>query len=79
MKTLLTGWNYASVYWAVWFGVAFLGPELYWIVTAPENTLSAQVWHLENLTPGTPWTFVHFLVTALMLWLFFHFTFGWFR
>lgn len=79
MTSLTTGWNYASLYWAVWFGILFLGPELFWLFTAPQNTLSAQVWHLEDLKPGVPWNFVHFLVAILVLWLFFHFSFGWFR
>jgi hypothetical protein len=76
---MFAGWNFASAYWAVWFGVAFLGPELYWVATKPSNTLSAQVWHLENMQPGVPWSFAHLMVLFFTLWLLFHFTFGMFR
>lgn len=57
-------WNYASLYWLVWL-LAFLGPELFWAVVNPANTLSWQVWHLE----GEGWTFYRFLFTAISLGL----------
>jgi hypothetical protein len=78
-------WNYMSVYWiAIWFGALFLGPELFWLWKDPKNTLSYQVWHLEGLdfahlfSLGT-WTFGHYVVFVMMIWLTLHFGFGLFR
>jgi hypothetical protein len=62
-------WNLWSVYWlVVWFGIGFLGPELF-----------AQVWRLSGLGQSGGWTFAHFFIAAGMVWLLFHFVFGWFR
>lgn len=72
-------WNYASVYWLAWFGIMFLGPELYWLFTTPSNTLSYQFWHLEQNRGGITASFARYLTGAGSLWLFFHLTFGWFR
>lgn len=78
-------WNLWSVYWlAVWFGLGFLGPELYAFFTNPKNTLSYQVWHLEGLDFAhlfsiDTWSFGHYVVFALMIWLTLHFGFGLFR
>lgn len=76
-------WNDWSLYWLLWFG-AFLGPELYALFTNPLNTLSYQVWHVEDINFAHPydigsWTFAHYLVFALMVWLSFHFVDGMFR
>lgn len=70
-----------SFYWfVIWFACGFGIPEGIALATGhAENTLSDNVWHLVGLEPGHPWTFVHFLVAALMVWLLFHFVFGWFR
>lgn len=77
-------WNLWSVYWLAWFGVGFLGPEIWALVTNPANTLSYQVWHVEGINLAHPydlsqWTFAHYLVFALMIWLCFHFVDGMFR
>jgi hypothetical protein len=78
-------WNAWSIYWIiVWFGLGFLVPEMYALFTDPKNTLSYQVWHLEgldfeNLFSIHTWTFGHFVVFALMIWLLMHFAFGLFR
>jgi hypothetical protein len=74
-------WNLWSVYWlVVWFGIGFLGPELFALFTGhDENTLSFQVWRLSGLGQSGGWTFAHFFIAAGMVWLLFHFVFGWFR
>ncbi|MGH3438118.1 MAG: hypothetical protein ACRDRN_16825, partial [Sciscionella sp.] len=59
-------------------------PELYALATHHgENTLSAQIWRLEQYKSGqviTQWTALHFLIggviVVLLLWLIGHFTFG---
>jgi len=76
-----------SIYWLCWFGatlVAFLVPELYALATGHgENTLSAQVWELEKITPGQhvwQWTALHVLIggglTVVLLWLIIHLAWG---
>jgi hypothetical protein len=79
-------WNGWSFYWiVVWFGVLFLGPELYAIFTNPKNTLSYQVWHLEGMglkgLAQNPlnWSFGHYVVFAGMVWLIGHFVFDLWR
>lgn len=78
-------WNWMSFYWiVVWFGVLFLGPELFWLWKNPKNTLSYQVWHLEGLDfqhlfSVNNWSFGHYVVFAMMVWLTLHFAFGLFR
>lgn len=80
----MNGW---SIYWTVWtvaMFVAFAIPEFWALATGhPENTLSENVWRLEQLLPGQhvwQWTAVHALVGGalfvLLIWLAFHFTFG---
>jgi hypothetical protein len=65
-------WNYWSLYWLIWLVVMFLIPELYAIITGhPENTFSAQIWHLE----GTGATFFRWVVASTFAWLFIHMTF----
>jgi hypothetical protein len=81
-------WSWYWLWWAILaLGGGFLGPELWALFTGhPENTLSAQVWRIEGLTPGEPldvtaWTFAHValggLFMLLFLWLIGHFVFGW--
>jgi hypothetical protein len=81
----MTRWQ---IYWLVWFGVTFLAfivPELWALFTNAKNTLSWQVWNLEQFLPGshTAWTWTHWLVGGILfvgcLWLAFHFMFGWIR
>lgn len=72
-------WDYASIYWAVWLGVGFLGPELYWLATKPVNTLSYQVWRLTGVGQGDSWDFARYFVAVFMIWLTAHFVFGLFR
>lgn len=73
------GWNRWSVYWLIWAGVFFLGPEMYALFTNPSNTLSDQVWRLAGVGNGGGWSFAHFFVAAFCVWLCLHFIFGWFR
>jgi len=64
-------WNLWSAYWLVWLVCFFLIPELTAIFMGhPENTLSAQIWHLE----GTGATFFRWVVGSTTVWLFFHMT-----
>jgi hypothetical protein len=73
-------WDWASLYWALWFGVGFLPFELWALFTGRNHdTLSDNVWRLIGLDNGSPWSFAHFAVAAGMVWLLFHFVFGWFR
>lgn len=65
-----------------WVWVIFVGWFALWEGFAlgtghSEWTLSDYVWRLEKLGHG--WSFFRYLVAALCLWLFFHFTFGWLR
>lgn len=81
----MNGWSW---YWLCWFiasiVVAFLGPELYALFTGhPENTLSAQVWRLEQALPCQhvwQWTALHILIggvlLVLLVWLIGHLVFG---
>ena len=64
-------WNLYSLYWAAWLVVGFLAPELYALSTDHNNTLSAQVWHLD----GHGLSFGRYFVSAFTLWLWLHFTF----
>jgi hypothetical protein len=76
-------WNWVSFYWVfVWFGAGFGIPEAWALITGhPENTLSAQVWHLEGLSASNSstfynpltWSIPHFLVACGVVWLAFHF------
>lgn len=77
-----------SIYWAIWFFVGFLGPELYFVATNPAGTLSDTVWAFEHLNISQPfdfrmWTTTHwamaFTVWLLFLWLSLHLPFGLFR
>lgn len=77
----MNAWSY---YWIAWL-MAFTGPELYAVFTNPNNTLSDNVWRLENLNLNQPfdfamWTDVHWAVAVivwlLFLWLSAHMPFG---
>jgi hypothetical protein len=83
----VNGWSW---YWLAWFSVlvtAFLGPELYALATGhSENTLSANVWRLEQSLPGEnlwQWTALHVLIggclAVLLIWLLGHLVFGLWR
>lgn len=82
-----TTWNSWSWYWLGWLLIltaAFLGPELYALASRhPENTLSAQVWRLEQVKAGEhiwQWSAGHFLIGGIiavfLVWLLFHFVLG---
>jgi len=80
MHRYFTHWNLMSLYWALWLVAGFGVPEAIALLSGhSENTLSDNVWHVVGLEPGHPWTFLHFLIAALMVWLTFHFVLGWFR
>lgn len=69
-------YNWWSLYWLIWIGVLFMGPEVYALATGnPQNTLSYQVWHIE----GTGATFARYFVAAFLIWLFVHMVFRMFR
>jgi hypothetical protein len=79
-----------AVYWTWWFILStgfFLVPETYALVTHhPEDTLSANVWRMENFLPGQDivhWTAMHLLFIGVLIlidiWLIGHFGFGFWR
>jgi hypothetical protein len=79
-------WNWWSFYWIVlWFGLGFLGPELWALWRYPQNTLSYQVWHLEGMglkgLAQNPlhWTFAQYAMFCGVVWLVGHFTDGLWR
>lgn len=84
MRFHLTGMSW---YWLFWL-LAFLGPELYFVFTNPAGTLSDTVWAFENLNVSQPfdfglWSGTHWAV-ALLVWLLFawlslHLPFGMLR
>ncbi|HEX5347863.1 MAG TPA: hypothetical protein VFW64_12315 [Pseudonocardiaceae bacterium] len=75
-----------TVYWKWWAVLAFssfIVPELWALFTNWQNTLSANVWRMEDFLPGQPvwrWTAVHFLFIGMLLvlfmWLIGHFGWG---
>ena len=76
--------SWLNLYWLGWI-LAFLGPELWAVWTAPRYTLSDTMWALEDLNTKSPldfqmWTDVHWLIAALVwalfLWLSVHIPFG---
>jgi hypothetical protein len=79
--------NKWSWYWLIWFivmfPISFLIPELIALSKGqPENTLSANVWRLEQAAPGQTifnWTAIHVLLGGflfvLLVWLAFHLVF----
>lgn len=60
-----------AVYWAGWFFVVFMIPELYWAFVNARYTVSAETWRFESLryNPKDPFTFAH--------WTAIHWVFGW--
>lgn len=80
------GWY---VYWSAWFAVSFLSflaPEIYALCTDPRRTLSAAVWHMEDLVPGQTvwaWHASHLIFTGVLIltfgWLIGHFGWGLWR
>lgn len=79
-RALWGTWNWASLYWLTWLMAGFLPLELWALFSGnSQDTLSDNVWRLVGLNNGSAWTFAHFLVAVLMVWLLFHFVFGWFR
>ncbi len=82
----MQGYSHAwATYWTIWFFVllvSFLAPEIVALCTNWHNTLSAQIWRLEDYAPGqgiAAWSAFHFLFIGLLLlldvWLLGHF--GW--
>jgi hypothetical protein len=65
-------WNLWSVYWiVVWFICGFGIPEAWALISRhPQNTLSDQIWRMEN-NFGPPWTWnlAHWAVAIGCLWL----------
>lgn len=65
-------------YWWAWLG-AFVVPEFVALGTGhPENTFSDFVWKVCDVLPGQTirqWTWAHYGLAVLMLWLPFHFVF----
>ena len=71
-------------YWALWLA-AFLVPELYWVVTNSQGTLSWSVWDLESVNMSQPfdfgmWTNMHWAISSavwlLFIWLSLHIPFA---
>jgi hypothetical protein len=76
--------NFWTGYYGAWL-LAFMVPEVYWIINGPYNTLSENYWRLEGLDRARPfdfamWTDVHWamagVVWLLFLWLSLHLPFG---
>lgn len=82
-----TGWNAWSWYWlslcSAWF-LGFAAVEFPMLATGHgENTLSAQIWRLEQFVPDqsvSQWSAMHFLIggaiALLLVWLLGHFVLG---
>lgn len=75
--TITAGW--VTLYWLViWFGLGFGVPEgLALGLHHPEFTLSETSWRLLDVVPGETWrqwTFLHYLVSVLLFWLWLHIT-----
>lgn len=82
--------RFMAHYWAWWASLmvtGFLIPEIWMLIAGrPQDTLSAEIWRLEQFRDGQPvtaWTAFHFLFIAMLLvldvWLFFHFGWGLWR
>lgn len=80
----VTGWGW---FWLAWM-LSALAVETYWLIVNTANTLSRQIWGVEQLDFTHPlylaeWTPLHWVVT-ITLWLLFgwlslHFAFGYLR
>lgn len=79
--------HFMTHYWALWavmLTTGFLVPETCMLIAGrPQDTLSAQIWRIEQFVPGQSvwaWNAFHFLfIGALLLldiWLIGHFGFG---
>lgn len=66
-----------AVLWLAWIAMFFAVELSALCMGHPERTLSEFVWRLEGLSPR--WTFARYFIAAGCLWLFGHFTFGWWR
>lgn len=71
------------LYWLLWLVVGFGIPEAFALSTSrPKETLSDTVWWICDITPGHTtwnWTFLHFLLAALLVWLLGHLVLGLWR
>lgn len=84
VKAHVTAWGWVWLAWLCAGGAV----EGYWLAVNTANTLSRQVWGVENLDLAHPldlseWTWLHITLT-LVLWGFFawlsvHFPFGYLR
>lgn len=80
----ITAWGY---FWLLWI-LTGIAVEIYWVVANTANTLSEEIWGIEQIDLAHPldfaeWTPLHILITV-SLWLFFawlsvHFPFGYLR
>jgi hypothetical protein len=80
----VTAWGY---FWLTWM-ITGISTELYWVAVNASNTLSRQIWGVEQIDLAHPlefaeWTPAHYAI-AITLWLFFawlsvHFPFGYLR
>lgn len=78
--------RFMAHYWTLFAATlttGFLIPEIWMLIAGrPQDTLSAQIWRLEQFTPGqgiTAWNAFHFLFISFLLvldvWLIGHFGF----
>lgn len=78
--------RFMAHYWSLWAAAlvtTFLVPEVWMLVAGrPQDTLSAQIWRLEQYAPGQSlwqWNAFHFLFMGALLlldvWLIGHFGF----
>jgi hypothetical protein len=71
-----------GLYWWVWFLAGFGIPEAIALLSGhPERTLSEFVWRTFQVDSPDPlrWTFLHYLLAVMMLWLAVHFVWRMFR
>ncbi len=80
----VTPWGW---FWLLW-ALAGLGVELYWLSVNAANTLSRELWGVEQIDFKHPldfaeWTPLHVLIAVtlwgLFAWLSVHLPFGWLR
>ena len=78
----VTGWGW---YWITWFAAGFGAPEAYGLLRNTQDTLSWQIWGLEQVNFKDPfdfagWTLVHWAMGVILLgfttWLGLHMIFG---
>lgn len=84
VKYLNANPHFFTWYWALWL-IAFLAPELYFVIFNSAGTLSDNVWWLEDVNMQHPfdfpmWNAVHWsvavVVWGLFGWLSIHLPFG---